>query len=145
MSTPSDKGSNSATSPPTRSDELADTASSVQGMGAPPIVTVQEVPMNVPPSPPQQIFPLVPNTMFDQRMRDTRLHSISLWLQQAISPSSSVTQLRTRTAEWKADTAISSTGRIADQTIRAQSTAKDAIAEVRAMRKEVESRISELS
>ena len=41
--------------------------------------------------------------------------------------------------------AISSAGRIADQTIRAQSPAKDAIAEARAVRKEVESRISELS
>ena len=65
MSTPSEKGSSSATSLLTRSDGIADTASSVQGMGALPIVTMQEVRMNVPPSPPQQVLPLVLNAMFD--------------------------------------------------------------------------------
>ena len=53
-------------------------------------------------------------------------------------------QLRARIAEWKAGTALSSTGRIVDQTICAQSTADDAIAEARAVREEVQSRISEL-
>ena len=133
MSIPSEKGSSSATSPLTRSDELVDTASSVQGMGAPPIVTVQEVRMNAPPSPPQQILPLVPNAMFDQRMRDTRSRSVSPRPRRAISPSLSIAQLRARTAEWKADTAISRVGWIADQTIHAQSVADDAIAEARAV------------
>ena len=53
-------------------------------------------------------------------------------------------QLRAQTAERKADTALSSTRGIVDQTIRAQSTADDAIAEARVVREEVESRISEL-
>ena len=54
-------------------------------------------------------------------------------------------QSRARTAERKADIALSSAGRIADQMIHAQSVADDAIAEARAVREEVESRLSELS
>ena len=54
-------------------------------------------------------------------------------------------QLRAQTAEQKADIALSSTRQITDQTIRAQSTTDDAIAEARAVREEVESRISELT
>ena len=61
-----------------------------------------------------------------------------------VSPSLSVAQLRARTAEQKVDTALSSAGRIADQTMRAQSVANDAIAEACAMREEVESQLSEL-
>ena len=144
MSTPSEKGSTSATSPPARSDEFADTASSVQGTGAPPILTVQEVRMDAPPSPPQQILPLVPNATFDRWMKDTRLRSVSPRPRRVVSPSLSVAQMRARTAEWKADTAISTVGQIADQTIRAQSTADDTKAEARAVREEVESRISAL-
>ena len=54
-------------------------------------------------------------------------------------------QSRARTAELKANTALSSAERIADQTIRAQSVADDAIAEARAMHGEVESRIAEVT
>ena len=131
MSTPSEKGSISVTSLPPQSDAIQDTASSVQGMGAPPGVTVQFVSNT-------------PNTVFDQRMRDNRTRSVSPRPRRVISPSLSVAQLRTQTAERKADTALSSAGQIVDQTIHAQSTADDAIAEVRAVREEVESRISEL-
>ena len=117
MSTPSEKGSTSATSPPTRSEDIADTASSVQGTGVPPVVTVQDVYMNAPPSPPMRVVPVVPNTVFGSRMRDTHSCSISPRPRRVVSPSLSVVQMRARTAEWKADTAISSTGQIADQTI----------------------------
>ena len=134
MSTPSAQGSGSATSPPPplQTDETQDTASSVLAMGAPPGVTVQWLTNT-------------PNTVFDQRMRDTRAHSRSPRPRRAISPSSSMAQIRTKTAEQKADAALSSTGQIADQTMRAQSVANDAIAEARAVREEVESRISELA
>ena len=67
MSTPSAQGSSSVTSPSTRRDEYEDTASSIQGTGAPPIVIVQDVHMNAPPSPPLQVVPAVPNTVFSQR------------------------------------------------------------------------------
>ena len=67
-------------------------------------------------------------------MRDTRPYSVSLRQRRVVSPSLSVAQLCALTAERKADTALSSAGRIADQTIRAQSVADDAIAEARAVR-----------
>ena len=131
MSTPSEKGSISATSPPPQSDAIQDTASSLQGMVAPQGVTVQFVSNT-------------PNTVFDQRMRDNRTRSVSPRPRRVVSPSLSVAQLRARTAKRKANIALSSTGRIMDQTIRAQSTTDDAIAEACAVREEVESRISEL-
>ena len=131
MSTPSEKGSISATSPPPQSDAIQDTASSVQGMGVPPGVTVQFVSNT-------------PNTVFDQRMRDNRTRSVSPRPHRVISPSLSVVQLRSQTAERKVGTALSSTGQIVDQTIHAQSTADDAIAEARAVRKAVKSRMLEL-
>ena len=49
------------------------------------------------------------------------------------------------TAETKADAALSCAGTIADQTIRAQTTTDDAIAEARAVRGEVESGMMELT
>ena len=54
-------------------------------------------------------------------------------------------QLRARTAEWTAYSAIAKSGQIADQTIRAQATVDEAIAEARTVRKSVESRIADLS
>ena len=133
MSTPSAQGSGSATSPPPplQTDETQDTGSSVLAMGAPPGVTVQWLTNT-------------PNIVFDQRMRDTRARSQSPRPRRAISPSSSVAQICAKTAEQKADAALSSTGQIADQTMRAQSVADDAIAEARAVGEEVESQISEL-
>ena len=101
-------------------------------MGAPPGVTVQWLSNT-------------PNAAFDRRMRDTRTCSISPRPRRVVSPSLSVAQSRARTAEWKADIALSSAGQIADQTIHAQSVADDAIAEARAMREEVESRLSDLA
>ena len=53
-------------------------------------------------------------------------------------------QSHARTAELKADTVLSSAEKIADQAIRAQSVADDAIAEACAVRGEVESRIADL-
>ena len=131
MSTPSEKGSSSVTSPPTQSDAIQDTASSVWRMGAPLGVTAQ-------------VLSNTPNTAFDQRMRDTRSRSVLLRPRRVVSPPLSVAQLCARTTKWKADTALSSTGQIMDQTIRALSTADNVIAEARAVREEVESRISEL-
>ena len=93
MSTPSEKGSTSATSPPTRSDDIADTASSVQGTGVPPVVIVQDVYMNAPPSPPMRVVPVVPNTVFGSRMRDTRLRSVLPWPRRVVSPSLSIAQM----------------------------------------------------
>ena len=98
-----------------------------------------------PPGVTVQFVSNTPNTVFDQRIRDTRMRSVSPRPHRVISPSLSVAQLRAQTAEQKADIALSSTGQIADQTIRAQSTTDDAIAEARAVREEVESRISELT
>ena len=54
-------------------------------------------------------------------------------------------QSRVRAAETKADVALSRAGTIADQTIRAQATADDALAEARAVRGEVESRMVEMT
>ena len=144
MSTPSDQASVSATSPSTRHEDIEDIALSVQGMGVPEIVTVQSVHSNAPPSPPR-IPVSAPNTMFSRRMRDTRARSVSPRPRRAVSPSVTIAQLRARTAEWKADTAQSFAGQIADQTVRAQSTAEDAIAEARAVREQVESRIADMS
>ena len=134
MSTPSEHGSGSTTMPPPplQSDEVQDTASFVLAVGTPPGVTVQYVPD-------------APNTTFDRRMRDNRSRSISPRPRRVVSPSLSVAQLCARTAERKADTALSSAEQIADQTMRAQSVADDTIAETHAVCEEVESRISELS
>ena len=128
MSTPSEKGSDSATTPPPplQSDGVQDTASSVLAMGAPPGVTVQWLTNTL-------------NTAFDQRMREAHSRSVSPRPRRVVSPSLSVAQSRARTAKRKADIALSSAGRIADQTIHAQSVADDAIAEARDVREEVES------
>ena len=54
-------------------------------------------------------------------------------------------QRRAQIAEAKAESTFSRAGQIADQTIRAQSATDDALAEARAVRGEVESRITELT
>ena len=133
MSTPSEHGSGSATTPPPplQSDEVQDTASSVLAMGTPPGVTVQWLTNT-------------PNTAFAWRMRDARSRSASPWPRRVVSPSLSMAQFRARTAKRKVDTALSNAGQIVDQTMCAQSVADDAIAEARAVREEVESRLSEL-
>ena len=118
--------------PPQQREEVEDTASSVLATGPPPGVTVQWLTNT-------------PNATFDWRMRDARSRSNSPRPRRVVSPSLSVAQQCARAAELKADSALSSTGRIVDQTIRAQSTADDAIAEVRAVRGEVESRLTELT
>ena len=121
MSTPSARSSDSATSPPppSPSEEVRDTASSVLAMGPPPGVTVQFMP--------EQQSPKQPNATFARCMRDTCMRSVSPRPRRAISPSLSVAQSRARTAETKADVALSRAGTIADQTIRAQATADDAM------------------
>ena len=133
MSTPSEKSSDSATSPPppSPSEQVQDTASSVLAMGPPPGVTVQVIP--------KQLSPERPNATFALRMKDTRTRSILPRPRRALSPSLSVAQSCARTAETKADAALSRAGTIAEQTIRAQTTADDAIAEARAVHGEVES------
>ena len=139
MSTPSARSSDSATSPPppSPSEEVRDTASSVLAMGPPPGVTVQFMP--------EQQSPEQPNTAFVRRMRDTRTRSVSPRPRRAISPSLSVAQSRVRAAKTKADVALSRAGTIADQTIRAQATADDAIVEARAVRGEVGSWMVEMT
>ena len=139
MSTPSVKSSDSVTSPARQSpiDDVQDTASSVQAMGPPPGVTVQVIP--------EELHPERPNSTYAQQIRDTHTRSVSPRPRRAVSPSLSVAQSRTRTAETKADVALSRTGAIADQTIRAQATADDAIAEAHAVRGAVESRIEEFT
>ena len=133
MSTPSEHGSHSATTPlpPPQAEEVQDTASFVLAEGAPLGVTVQWLTNT-------------PNAAFTPSMRDTHPHSVSLRQRRVVSPSLSVAQTRARTAELKADTVLSSAERIADQTIRAQSVTDDAIAEARAVHGGVESRITEL-
>ena len=99
----------------------------------------------VPPGVTVQWLTNTPNTAFTRRMRDIRSRSVSPRPRRVVSPSFSVAQSRARTAELKADTALSSVGRIAEQTIRVQSAADDAIAEARAVHGEVESRIADLT
>ena len=147
MSTPSEKSSRAATSPSARHDDIEDTASSsVQGTGAPPIVTVQEVNARAPPTSPLPVVPPVhPNTVFAKRTSSIRSRSVSPRPRRVVSPSLSVAQLRARTADQKADTAMSSVGRIADQVLHARTTADDAIAEARSVREQVESRIADVA
>ena len=57
----------------------------------------------------------------------------------------SVAQCRARTAELKAESAYSGVGVIVDQTLRARAVAEDAIAEARSVRKEVSSKIAEVT
>ena len=139
MSTPSDQASVSATSPSPRHEDIEDTASSVQGMGVPEIVTVQSVHPNVPPSSPRQVAVYAPNTVYSRHTGSVRSRSVSPRPRRVVSPSVTIAQMRARTAEWKADTAQSFAGQVADQTIRAQRTAEDAIAEARAVHEHVES------
>ena len=56
----------------------------------------------------------------------------------------SVAQCHARTAELKAESAYSGVGVVADQTLRAQAVAEDAIAKARSMCKEVASKITEV-
>ena len=146
MSTSSQKGSNAATSPPPHHEDYEDTASSAQGTGAPPMITVQEVTARAPPSPPQTVtLSHAPNTVFSQRTSSTRSRSVSPRPRRVVSPSLSVAQLRARTADWKASTAISSVGRVADEVFRARTAADDAIAEARSVREQVEARIADVT
>ena len=118
MFTPSEKGFDSATSPPPPSptEKIQDTVSSVLAEGAPPGVTVQWLTNT-------------PNTAFAQRMGDTRLRSVSPRQRRVASPSLSVAKSRPRTAELKVEIALSKAESIADHTARAHSVADDAIAE----------------
>ena len=79
-----------------------------------------------PPGVTVQFLPERPNATFDRRMRDTHTRSVSPRPRRVVSPSHYVAQIRVRAAEQKVDSALSSTGRIVDQTIRAQVVADDA-------------------
>ena len=121
MSTPFEKGSDSATAPPppSQDDEVEDTASSVQGMGPPPGVVVT-------------VLTDAPNTSYERRMGDVRTRSVSPRPRRTISPSKlSVAQRRAQIAEAKAESAFSGVGMVADQNRHAQSVAEAAIAEAR--------------
>ena len=111
---------------------LDDTASSVRGMGAPPGVTVQWLTNT-------------PNTAFDRRMRDTRSRSVSPRPRWVVSPSLSVAQLRVRTAEQTAVTAVSGVGRLEQETRRVREMVEATTAEAKSVRDEVESRVAILA
>ena len=135
------KSSSSATSP---AERTADTTSSVYGVGEP-VVVAQTVRMGAMPTPPMQVVPTAPNTAFGHRSRDKRSRSVSPRPRHALSPWLSIAQQRARTAESKAEMAISRAGQVADQALRAQHVAKDAIAEARTVRSEVEWRMGEIT
>ena len=111
---------------------LDDTASSVRGMGAPPGVTVQ-------------VLTNTPNTAFGRRMRDTRSRSVSPRPRRVVSPSLSVAQLRARTAEQTAATAVSGVGRVERETRRVCELVEATTAEAKSVRDEVESRVASLA
>ena len=135
MSTSSQKGSDAASSLPSHHEEYEDTASSAQGTGAPPMITVQEVTAHAPPSPPQTVtLSHAPNTVFSQRTSSTRSRSVLPRPRRVVPLSLSIAQLRARTAKWKADTVMSSVGQIADQAFHARAATDDAIAEAPSVR-----------
>ena len=130
MSSPSEPQSRKSeiVSSPKATDAVYEhTASSVQGMGPPPGVAVQ-------------FLPVAPNTSFAQRMSDVRAHSVSPRPRRTISPSSlSVAQQCVRIAEQKAESTVSGVGVVAEQSRFAQSIAEAAIAEARSVHKTVKS------
>ena len=136
MSSPSEHSpeqSVSVSSPAAADSTMEDTASSVLAVGAPPGVTVQ-------------VLPGSPNALFERRMRDVRLRSVSPRPRRTISSSRlSVAQQRARAAEEKAESAVSGVGMVADQTRYARSIAEAAIVEVRSVRNEVTSKIAEVA
>ena len=149
MSSPSENSpeqSVSVSSPAAADGTMEDSASSTRGTGPPQIVTVQSVYANAPPSSPRQVVPAAPNAAYSSRLRDVRSRSASPRPRRTITPTElSVAQQRARTAELKADTAYSGVGMVADQTRHARSVAETAIAEARAVREQVESKISEVA
>ena len=147
MSSPSETApeeSVSVSSPLAVADVWVDSASSTQGTGPPPTVTVLHVQMGASPSAPRQIVPAAPNTSFDTRMSDVRARSASPRPRRTISPPSlSVAQQRARYAEQRVEDAFSGIGVVADQTRRAQAVAEEAIAEAQSVRTEVSLKIAE--
>ena len=111
---------------------LDDTASSVRGMGAPPGVTVQ-------------VLTNTPNTAFSRRMRDTRSRSVSPRPRRVVSPSLSMAQLRARTAEQTAATAVSGVGRLERETRRVREMVEATTVEAKSVRDEVESHVAILA
>ena len=107
----------SVSSPRAAETEFEDTASSAQGTGKPPVVTVQDVCMDVPASSPRQVIPSAPNTLFVKRKEEVRARSVSPRMRRTISPSRlSVAQRRAQLAEEKAESAFSGVGFVAEQT-----------------------------
>ena len=142
MSAHSNTSSCNATAP-VHEGETVDTASSARNM-VEPSVMVQHVRMGAGPTPPAQVVPITPNTVFSERALTQRSRSVSPRLRRAIPPSLSVAQLRAQTAEKKAETAMSRTGHVEDQAQRAQSIASEAIAEACVMRSKVALRMDNL-
>ena len=109
-----------------------DSASSTRRFGLPPGVGVQYVSMP-------------PNATFESGRRSVRTRSVSPRPRRTISPSSlSVAQQRIRTAEQKADTAISGVEDVASWVEHARRVAEDAIASSRTVQADVQAKISEV-
>ena len=132
MSTPSEKGLGSATSPSAQRDATQNIALSVLAMGVLPGVMVQWLSNT-------------PNTAFDRQMRDNRSRSISPRTRRVVSPSLSVAQLRARAAEQTAATAVSGVGRVEEETRRVRKMVEAMVAEANSVRDDVESRIAVLA
>ena len=89
MSSPSAKSSEqsvSVSSPIAADGTMEDSASSTRGTGPPPIVTVQSVHANAPPSSPTQVVPAAPNSMFSSRLSDVRARSVSPRMRRSVTP-----------------------------------------------------------
>ena len=128
MSSPSvnsPERSESVSSPLAADGTIEDSASSARRFGPPPGVMVQHI--SVP-----------PNVAFRTRQRNVRSRSALPRPRRTLSPIAlSVAQQRARTAEQRAETALSGVEVVADRTRRVQAVAEDAIAEARSVRAEV--------
>ena len=126
MSSPSENSPEQSvvvSSPHAADSTVEDSASSARRFGTPP-----------------------PNATFQSRQRTVRARSVSPRPRRTFSPSSlSVAQQRARTAEEKAETAISGVEDVASQAERARRTAEEAIASSRTVHAEVQAKISEIA
>ena len=121
----------SVSSPLAADGTIVESASSTRRFGPPPGVTVQHIPVR-------------PNVTFRSRQGNVRARSASPRPRRTVSPIAlSVAQERARTAEQRAETALSGVEVVADRTKRAQAVAEDAIAEARSVCTEVASRMAE--
>ena len=136
MSSPSENSPDLSvvvSSPHAADSTVEDTASSTRRFGVPPGVSVQHVSMP-------------PNAAFERGRRTVRTRSASPRLHRTISPSSlSVAQQRARTAEQKADTAISGVEDVASRVEHARRVAEEAIASSRTVHADVTAKLSDVA